>query len=208
MSRLPHIVWDMGGIMYEYFTEPMLDIGAERGWPIDSVPLGPTGRVYDPDYDRLLDGSLDEPDYLPIIQARLAEHGIAFDPPVDLKDVHLERKVTWDAVARLHDAGHRQAVLTNDATRWLGESWWETWGFRQFFDAVIDVKTVGVRKPKPEPYLAAIEALAVDASDCLFVDDLPVNCAGAEAVGMESHLFRIVDPEGSIEALLERVELG
>lgn len=207
VSRLPHIVWDMGGIMYEYFTEPMLDIGEARGWPLDRIPLGPTGRMRDPDYQRMLDGEIDEPDYLPIVIERLAAEGIEFNPPVDLKDMHLERPATWDAVARLHEAGHHQAVLTNDATRWLGENWWETWEHVRFFDVVIDVKTIGVRKPRPEPYLAAIEGLAVDAAECIFVDDLPVNCRGAEAVGMRSHLFDITDPEGSIARLLETVEL-
>ena len=38
--KLPHVVWDMGGILYRYFTEVMRDRGTERGWPIDNIPLG------------------------------------------------------------------------------------------------------------------------------------------------------------------------
>ena len=64
---------------------------------------------------------------------------------------------------------------------------------------------IGIRKPAPEPYLAAAEALAAPPSECLFIDDMPVNCRGAEAVGMDSHLFDILDPEGSIGRLLERL---
>lgn len=207
MSRLPHIVWDMGGIMYEFFTELMLDVGVERGWPIDEIPLGPTGGPHDADYDRLLEGTLDEPEYLPIIRARLAEHGIDFDPPRDLSSRWQERPSTWTAIERLHEAGHRQAVLTNDASRWLGDNWWETWQHARYFDVMIDVKTLGVRKPKPEPYLAVVEELGANAEDCVFVDDLPVNCRGAEAVGMQSHLFDITDPQGSIDSLLGRVHL-
>ncbi len=62
MSELPHVVWDMGGILCPYFTELMLDIGSVRGWPIDKVPLGPTGSVFDADYHRLLEGDLNEPE--------------------------------------------------------------------------------------------------------------------------------------------------
>jgi putative hydrolase of the HAD superfamily len=72
---------------------------------------------------------------------------------------------------------------------------------------VIDVKMVGVRKPGPEPYLAATGALGAPAEACLFVDDMPVNCRGAEAVGMESFLFDVTDPEGSIASLLRRLEI-
>ena len=71
------------------------------------------------------------------------------------------------------------------------------------FDAVVDVVQVGVRKPSPEPYLAVAEALGVPASECLFVDDLPVNCRGAEAVGMRSLVFDVTDVRGSLDRLLE-----
>jgi putative hydrolase of the HAD superfamily len=72
---------------------------------------------------------------------------------------------------------------------------------------MIDVSMIGVRKPAPEPYLAAATALNVAPSECLFVDDMPANCHGAEAVGMESHLFDILDPAGSIDRLLTRLQV-
>ncbi len=65
--------------------------------------------------------------------------------------------------------------------------------------------TVGVRKPAPEPYLAVADALGVPTEECLFVDDLPVNCRGAEAVGMESQLFVVTDTKGSLDRLLARL---
>jgi putative hydrolase of the HAD superfamily len=65
------------------------------------------------------------------------------------------------------------------------------------------VVTVGPRKPSPEPYLAIADALGVPPEECLFVDDLPVNCRGAEAVGMRSHLFDITNPESSLNRLLD-----
>ena len=202
MSELPHVVWDMGGILYPFFTEMMIDLGHDRGWPLDRLALGPTGLVDDPDYRRLLEGDLDEPDYLPIIRDRLRSEGIDFDPPRDLADGWKRREMTWAVIARIAEMGHRQAILTNDATRWLGEGWWESQGWEDF-DAVVDVVQVGVRNPAPEPYLAVVEALGVPASECLFVDDLPVNCRGAEAVGMRSLVFDVTDVRGSLDRLLE-----
>ncbi len=203
--RLPHVVWDMGGILYAYFTELLVDVGRRRGWPLDRIPLGPTGPIHDPDYDRLLAGEFDEPEYLVMIVAKLAREGIGFDPPSELDWTGYERTSTWKAIERIHDAGHRQAILTNDASKWLGPNWWETWEPAAWFDAMVDVSMIGVRKPNPEPYLAAADRLGVVPSDCLFIDDMPVNTRGAEAVGMTTFLFDVTDPDGSIDALLDRL---
>ncbi len=204
----PAVIWDMGGIIYRYFTELMLEEGVDRGWPLDRLPLGPTGRVLDVDYQRMLDGEIDEPDYVAVVVDRLAAEGIEFDPPRDLRwDGHL-RPETIATIDLLAGAAHLQAVLTNDASRWLGDGWWTTWEHADRFRAMIDVKTLGVRKPAPEPYLAVAAELRIDPSECLFVDDLPVNCRGAEAVGMQSHLFDITRPTDSLSSLERRLGVG
>lgn len=202
MSELPHVIWDMGGILYPYFTERLLDIGSERGWPIEGIPLGPTGSVFDPDYQRMLEGDLDESGYLAIVKNHLLQEGIEFDPPAEMAGTWEFRPESLETIDTIHRLGHRQALLTNDATRWLGETWWERWDRADSFGAIIDVVDVGVSKPAPEPYLAATSALGVPPAECLFFDDRPVNCRGAEAVGMSSHLFDITDPKGSLASLV------
>jgi FMN phosphatase YigB (HAD superfamily) len=67
------------------------------------------------------------------------------------------------------------------------------------------VAELGVRKPAAEPYLAAAEALGLAPGDCIFVDDLTVNCEGAEAVGMGSQRLDIRDPIASLDRLTSRV---
>ncbi len=199
--KLPHVVWDMGGIMYRYFTEVIGDAGRERGWPVGGIPLGPASDVPDPDYDRMREGLIDEPEYARIVAHRLRDAGIDGDPLHAIAWTDQARPETWAAIRRIHDAGFRQAVLTNDASAWLGERWWETWEPARWFDAMIDVAAIGVRKPAPEPYLAAADALGADPTECLFIDDMPVNCRGAEAVGMASLLFDVRDPAASVREL-------
>jgi FMN phosphatase YigB (HAD superfamily) len=207
MSALPHVIWDMGGILYRYFTEMMLDVATERGWPLEELPLGPTGPLPDPDYQRLLAGEFDEPEYLVLIKTRLTNLGIDFEPTSELASYWQMRPETRDAIMAIGDSGHRQAVLTNDASKWLGDNWWETWEASEWFGAVVDVAQIGVRKPEPEPYLAVTAALGVPPEECLFIDDLPSNCRGAEEVGMTSHLFDIANPRGSLDSLLKRLGL-
>lgn len=205
MTELPHVIWDMGGILYRYFTEMMVDVGRREGWPLNRIPMGPTGDLDDPNYQRMMAGDLDETDYVKMLMADLQAEGIDFDPPRDLDWTGQERAETWAAIDHIADAGHRQALLTNDASKWLGANWWQNWKPASRFDAVIDVVTVGVRKPAPEPYVAAAAALDVPPHECLFVDDMPVNCRGAEAVGMQSHLFVITEPQHSLDQLLRRI---
>jgi FMN phosphatase YigB (HAD superfamily) len=200
---LPAVVWDMGGIMYRYFTELLLDLAAEQGWP--PIALGPTGPLPDPAYEQQQRGDIDEGGYLEVIRTRLRGAGVELDPVADLDFTTEFRPATRALIVDLHTTGHPQALVTNDASKWLGEAWWETWEPAGWFDAIIDVAVLGVRKPAPEPYLAAAERLGLATRDCVFVDDMDVNCRGAEAVGMGSHWFDITDPVGSIAALRHRV---
>lgn len=201
------VIWDMGGIMFRYFTELMLDLGAEWGWPLERLALGPTGRLPDPAYEDMLEGRIDEPEYLEVVVGRLRAEGIDFDPPRDLDWSDQSRPETWAAIRRIHEAGFRQGLLTNDATRWLGDRWWDTWEPVAWFDALVDVVTLGIRKPAPEPYLAVATALGLAPAACIFVDDMPVNCRGAEAVGMVSHRFDVTRPVESLDGLIRRLGL-
>ncbi len=201
------VIWDMGGIMYRFFTELLVDQGHEQGWPLERLPLGPTGPGPDSLYTAMDRGELGEPEYVKKLVAALQEEGIGCSPYHDLDFASHDRPATWAAIERLQQAGFRQVVLTNDATRWLGERWWETWKHRSLFNAIVDVVTLGVRKPAPEPYLACARELGVLPEECLFVDDMHINCKGAEAVGMQSHRFDITDPEGSLQQVLGRLGL-
>jgi HAD superfamily hydrolase (TIGR01509 family) len=52
------------------------------------------------------------------------------------------------------------------------------------FDAVVISGEVGMRKPEPEIFRYACERLDLAPAECVMVDDLPHNVAGAVAVGM------------------------
>lgn len=202
------MIWDMGGILYRFFTEVLVEKGAIKGWPLDKLPLGPTGLIPDPHYLALDRGEIKEPEYVKRLVKEFSRQGIDYLP---YEDVELAppplRAETWKLVEKIRNAGLRQMLLTNDATVWLGERWWETWPHIHLFDGVVDVKNVGVPKPSPEPYLACLEKLDVRPDDCIFIDDMHVNCSGAEAVGMSSYWFDISAPEAAAAELGARLEL-
>jgi putative hydrolase of the HAD superfamily len=59
----------------------------------------------------------------------------------------------------------------------------------QYFDVCLASTEVGFRKPNPKGFLLLIGELKVNAADCLFVGDEPVDIIGANKVGMISVLI-------------------
>lgn len=52
------------------------------------------------------------------------------------------------------------------------------------FDHVIESSKVGIRKPDPRIYRMACDALGVEPAQCVYLDDLGINCKPAAAMGM------------------------
>ena len=58
------------------------------------------------------------------------------------------------------------------------------------FDAIVISAEEKVMKPDPRIYRIALERLGVQAAESVFLDDMPENVRGAEAVGMRAVQFR------------------
>jgi putative hydrolase of the HAD superfamily len=52
------------------------------------------------------------------------------------------------------------------------------------FDLVIESSKAGIRKPDPQIYLMTCEALNIEPSEAIFLDDLGINLKPARALGM------------------------
>ncbi|MET0294487.1 MAG: HAD-IA family hydrolase [Phenylobacterium sp.] len=57
-------------------------------------------------------------------------------------------------------------------------------GIMELFDAVIESSKVGLRKPDPRIYEMMCELLSVHPADCVYLDDLGINCKPAAMLGM------------------------
>lgn len=53
------------------------------------------------------------------------------------------------------------------------------------FDVVVLSSEVGMVKPHPDIYELVAQRLGVVSSECIMIDDIPANTAGAEAAGMQ-----------------------
>jgi epoxide hydrolase-like predicted phosphatase len=75
------------------------------------------------------------------------------------------------------------------------------------FDAVIVSAEVHITKPDPAIYALTAEKLGVKPEECVFLDDIPEYCQGAESVGMKSICYKnYVQGKRDLETLLSQSE--
>ena len=91
--------------------------------------------------------------------------------------------------------GLRTALLTNNVREW--EPLWRAKlpELDEIFEVVVDSAFVGMRKPEPRIYELTLDRLGggLRAEDCLFLDDIEVNCEAARALGMTAVHFEHAD---------------
>ena len=69
------------------------------------------------------------------------------------------------------------------------------------FDAVLESRVLGVRKPDPRFYERACATLGVEPEESVFLDDLGVNLKPARLLGM--HTIKVTDPDEALAELEE-----
>ena len=103
-----------------------------------------------------------------------------------------------DAVRRSRQAGIKTGLISNS---WGDGLAYDPALMEELFDAVVISGDVGLHKPQPEIFYLGAERIGVAPEECVFVDDLRENCAGAEAVGMTAILHR--GSQGTLPQLSE-----
>ena len=179
------LIVDFGGVLTTSIWPAFGSFCERRGLAAETVRDLFRG---DPDALRLLrgleTGELDEAAFEPQFAELLglgSSEGLIDDLFADLRpDARM-----IDAVKAAKRAGRLTGLISN------------SWGLGIYerapvdiFDATVISGDVGLHKPQPEIYELACKRLGVQASDCVFVDDLRENIEGAEAVGMTGVLHR------------------
>ena len=101
----------------------------------------------------------------------------------------------YDAVRAIRSSGLRTGLLSNS---W-GMADYPRHLFPAMFDVVVISGEVGMRKPEERIFRHATGLLGLDPAECVFVDDIQVNVAAAEAVGMTAILH--TDPAATLTRL-------
>jgi HAD superfamily hydrolase (TIGR01509 family) len=160
------------------------------------------------------------------LEALFRFSGVPADRMREVRDclgaLHRERHLwcsvrdrTHEALARLRAAGIRLGIVSNSDGR--VEQALTVAGLRDYFDVVIDSGLVGVEKPDPVIFQAALDALGVAPEEALYVGDMyEVDVLGARAAGIEAVLLAPSTPgpgrpcrtAGSIDELVNALLPG
>jgi HAD superfamily hydrolase (TIGR01509 family) len=97
------------------------------------------------------------------------------------------------ALSRLRAAGLRLGIVSNSDGK--VDQALRAAGLREYFDVVIDSGQVGIEKPDPRIFRAALDALGIAPGEALYVGDLyEVDVLGARAAGIEAVLLTQSNP--------------
>lgn len=184
---LRNIIFDMGGVLINWDPAHFVARAGVTD-PADRELL--LGEIFrSPDWPRLDQGTCTEAGLearaLQCLPERLhaAAHELIF---------HWERPMEpipgMADLARACKAAGLNVYLLSNASARQPEYWPEIPGSECFDGAVISALEKCV-KPGPEIFRVLLERYRLKPEECLFVDDMPQNVAGAERAGMCGYLF-------------------
>lgn len=145
-------------------------------------------------------------DYLPLLAARLAEHGVLASAEDVYHDVW--HRIECDAaslalVRALRVNGYGVHLGTNQeklrAAHMRGPL-----GYDALFDVSCYSCDLGVAKPDPAFFAAAARSIGAEPGSILFVDDSDRNVEGARAAGLAAEQWELAQGHDALLALLAR----
>lgn len=206
------VLWDFGGVLTDSPFDAFREYESAHGLPRDFI-RGLNSRNADHNawarFERN-EIALDEFDRL------FAEEAAAFGHRVRGQDVVrlLYGRIRPAMVRALRTCGahYRNACLTNNINTGSGHGLptsddraEEVVRVLGMFDLVIESRTVGIRKPEPAFYRIALEALGIEASQAVYLDDLGINLKPARALGMTT--IKVDSPDAALTELSALLDL-
>jgi HAD superfamily hydrolase (TIGR01509 family) len=90
----------------------------------------------------------------------------------------------------LKNGGFLLGIITDTAVS-ISEklNWFERGGFAEVWDSIISSKEIGIRKPDPRIFQAALKQLGISASRAVFVGHKKTELDGARAIGMKTAAY-------------------
>lgn len=102
-----------------------------------------------------------------------------------------------NAIRLAHARGVRLAILSNELDLFYGADFRRRLPLLELFETIVDATHTGILKPDPRSYATVLEALALPAGACIFVDDQKRNVEGAAVAGMNAIHFDVRHPAES-----------
>jgi len=186
---IKNIVFDMGMVIFEWVPKKLIakyHLGEEdEKFLLNKVFGSYKWQLLDYGYFK------DEGEFL---------YDILKEVPQRLQEVVKELVFNWEGdgivqipgmeelIKNLKSKGYGIYLLSNAGPR--QPEYWKTLEVSRYFDGTIVSALVKQYKPCPDIYKTLLERFNLKAEECVFIDDMPQNCAGAFCVGFNTVVFR------------------
>ncbi|OAO02138.1 HAD-IA family hydrolase [Parasphingorhabdus sp.] len=188
------VIFDFGGVITSSPFEAFNRLEAEKGVPQDSVRRINSANPDDNAWARFERAELDSAGF----DEAFAQEALALGLELRGADVLAVlagdvRPAMVETLDRLKADGFTISCITNNVPAGKGagmamddEKAAAVKAIMLRFDHIIESSKAGVRKPDPRIYQMMCEALDVAPSECIYLDDLGINCKPAAALGMSA----------------------
>lgn len=110
-----------------------------------------------------------------------------------------------ETLLALKEQGYLLGIVTDTANSISAKlSWFERGGFGHVWDSITSSMDIGVRKPDPKIYKAALQQLGLTPDQAVFVGHRVSELDGARAVGMQTVAFNY-DKDASADYFIEKI---
>lgn len=183
---IKNIVFDMGNVLIRFEPDLFLnryDLSSEEKALLNK-------EIYRSAEWVMLDrGTLNESEMEKIIFPRIPSHlhDIARDLIENWDDPLLPVDGTVELLKRLKTSGYRLYLLSNATAR--QHVYWKKAEASSLFDGTLISSDIKILKPQPEIYQAFFKKFQLAPSECIFIDDTPLNIEAGIREGMVGIVF-------------------
>ncbi len=192
------VISDFGGVLTSPLIQSFIAYQEETGWSVEDFGRAMARAAEEYGEHPLFELEKGRISELEFFRRLGVELGDGFEHErlreVYFEHLHPNRRMV-DFMRELRRRGLRMALCTNNVREW--EPLWRSKlpEVDEIFEVVVDSAFVGMRKPEHGIYRLTVERLGggLRPEECVFVDDIALNCDAAREVGMRAVLFESTD---------------
>ena len=186
------VIFDFGGVITSSPFEAFNRLEDERALPRDFIRSVNAANPHGNAWAQFERAEIDARKFDVLFEAEAEALGHALEGRAVLAVLSgAIRPAMIRALDQLAGEGYRLACITNNVPSGHGAGMARSGdsadAYEQVFarfEAVIESSKAGVRKPDPRIYLMMCEQLGLAPAQCVYLDDLGINCKPAAALGM------------------------
>jgi putative hydrolase of the HAD superfamily len=198
------VMFDFGGVISSSPFDAFAHLETEHGLPPRFIRTVNTTNPHENAWARLERGELSVDAFGSEWAAEARALGHELDGRLVLERLGGEIRPQMVAAIKACRTAYKTACLTNNFASAESVVSDEVAAVYALFDAVLESRVLGVRKPDPRFYRLACAAIGVEPEESVFLDDLGINLKPARALGMRT--IKVTDPDqalAELESILE-----